>query len=304
MSRPTDKTNMPPKGSVFIKHADYVLQHHDTYPAIDASKADLSGKSMLIAGASKGVGRMTAIRYAVAGCPKIAIAARSDLTEVERAVKEAAKANGRPEPQVLSLSMDVTSEDSVRSAAEAVEEAFGPSLDVLITNAGYLETWTPLTESDTKEWWRSWEVNIKGTYLTMRYLLPLVLKSETKTLVTLSSAGGHNTIPGGSAYQTSKFATCRLTEFADAEYGDQGLVAISLHPGGVKTELAFNMPEWLHHVLVDEPELPADVLVWLSRERREWLSGRFISACWDVNELEKKKGEITEKDALKFKMVF
>ncbi|KAJ7845348.1 hypothetical protein B0H14DRAFT_2584687 [Mycena olivaceomarginata] len=265
---------MPPKGSVFIKHADYVLQHHDTYPAIDASKADLSGKSMLIAGASKGVGRMTAIHYAVAGCPKIAIAARSDLTEVERAVKEAAKANGRPEPQVLSLSMDVTSEDSVRSTAEAVEEAFGPSLDVLITNAGYLETWTPLTESDTKEWWRSWEVNIKGTYLTMRYLLPLVLKSETQTLVTLSSA-------------------------------DQGLVAISLHPGGVKTELAFNMLEWMHHVLVDEPELPADVLVWLARERREWLSGRFIdSACWDVNELEKKKGEIAEKDALKFKMVF
>ncbi|KAJ7367387.1 hypothetical protein DFH08DRAFT_837371 [Mycena albidolilacea] len=292
---------MPPEPT---NYANYVLQRHDTYPSIDAAKANLSGKSMLITGASKGVGRMTAIRYAVAGCPKIAIAARSDLTEVERAVKEAAKGNGHPEPQVLSLSLDVTSEQSVRNAAEAVEKVFGPSLDVLITNAGYLEAWTPLAEGDTKEWWKSWEVNIKGTYLTMRYLLPLVLKSETKTLVTLSSAGGHHTTLGASAYQTTKFATCRLTEFADAEYGDQGLVAISLHPGGVKTELALNMPEWMHHILIDEPELPADILVWLARERREWLAGRFISACWDVDELEKKKGEIAEKDALKFKMVF
>ncbi|KAL2022827.1 hypothetical protein VTK56DRAFT_4358 [Thermocarpiscus australiensis] len=280
----------------------FVTPHTDTYPLISPANADLSGKSMLITGASKGIGRTTAIRFAIAGCSKIALAARSPLSEVEKEVKAAAIAAGRPEPQILSLNVDVTSEKSVRGAASRVSEAFGGSLDVLITNAGYLEQWKPIAESDPAEWWKSWETNIKGTYLFARYFIPLVLESSVKTVITLSSLGATNLNYGASAYQTTKFATCRLTEFIDQEYHDKGLVAIAVHPGGVKTELALNMPKEMHNVLLDTPEIAADAMVWLAKERREWLAGRFFCCNWDVKELEDRKDEIVNKDLLKFRL--
>lgn len=76
-----------------------------------------------------------------------------------------------------------------------------------------------------------------------------------------------------------------------------------VHPGGVKTELAMNMPPEKHDVLTDTPELAADTLVWLSRERRNWLSGRFVSVSWDMEEFEQKKQEILQGNLLKFRVV-
>ncbi|RYP79189.1 hypothetical protein DL771_000167 [Monosporascus sp. 5C6A] len=283
--------------------ASYVSAHKDTYPFIDPAKADLTGKSVLITGASKGIGKATAISFAISGCSKILLAARSDLADVETVIKDAAKKANRPQPLVHSLKIDVTSEDSVRVAAEAAADILDGSLDVLINNAGYLEEWKPIAESEPREWWWTWEVNIKGTYLVARYFLPLLLKSQTKTIINISSGGAHVMFPGASGYQTTKFALCRLTEFMDKEYSQQGLIAISLHPGGVKTELAMNMPPERLDVLTDTPELAADTLVWLSRERRDWLSGRFATVNWDMEELSQKKQDILQRNLLKFRVV-
>lgn len=109
--------------------------------------------------------------------------------------------------------------------------------------------------------------------------------------------------PGASAYQTTKFALCRLTEFMDKEYSQEGLIAMSVHPGGVKTELAMNMPEDKHFVLTDTPELAADSLVWLASERRDWLNGRFASVSWDLEELEAKKEDIVGRNLFKFRVL-
>lgn len=281
--------------------ASYVSTRKNTYPFIDPTKADLTGKSVLITGASKGIGKVTAISFASAGCSKILLAARSDLAEVESAVKDAATKVNRPQPLVHSLKVDVTSDDSVRAAAETAADVLGGSLDILINNAGYLEKWKPIAESNPSEWWWTWEVNIKGTYLFAHYFIPLLLKSATKTLINISSGGAHALFPGASGYQTTKFALCRLTEFIDKEYHDQGLIAISVHPGGVMTELASNIPLARQDVLTDPPELAADTLVWLSQQRREWLSGRFATVTWDMEELEQKKQDILDRNLLKFR---
>jgi NAD(P)-dependent dehydrogenase (short-subunit alcohol dehydrogenase family) len=283
--------------------ASYVSARKDTYAFINPAKADLAGQSVLITGASKGIGKATAISFAIAGCSKILLAARSNLTDVETTVKDAAKKAGRPEPLVHSLKLDVTSEDSIRMAAESAANILGGSLDVLINNAGYLEQWKPIAESKPSEWWWTWEVNIKGTYLAAHYFIPLLLKSHTKTIINISSGGAHVMFPGASGYQTTKFALCRFTEFIDKEYRHQGLIAIALHPGGVKTELAMNMPADRLNVLTDTPELAADTLVWLCCERRGWLSGRFASVSWDMEELEQKRQDIIRRDLLKFRMV-
>lgn len=276
--------------------------HHTSYPAISAETADLSGKSVLITGASMGIGREAARRFAVAGCSRIALAARSDLAAVAAEVKQAALGAGHPEPQVLALEVDVSSNESVARAAEAVRSGFGASLDVLINNAGYLENWVPVTEADPVEWWRSWEVNIRGVFLCCHHFLPLVVKSNTKTVVNVSSMGAHALSKGASAYQTARFALCRFTEFVDSEHWNQGLVAITINPGGVKTKLALRMPEENHGWLTDDVSLSADFLVWLAREKRDWLSGRFVSANWDVEELEAAKEDIIARNLFKFRM--
>ena len=283
--------------------AKFVSQvRKDTYPFIDPTTADLTGRSVLITGASKGIGKATAISFATAGCSKIVLLARSDMGEVESAVKDAAAKANRPAPLVRSIKVDITSEESMRVASETAADFLGGSLDILISNAGYLEKWKPIAESVPSEWWWTWEVNIKGTYLTAHYFLPLLLKSQTKTLVTVSSGGAHALFPGASGYQTTKFTQCRLTEFIDAEYYQQGLIAIALHPGGVKTELANNMPLDRKGVLTDTPQLAADTMVWLARERRDWLAGRFVSSSWDMEEFEGKKEDILERNLLKFRV--
>ncbi|KAI1501008.1 hypothetical protein F5X99DRAFT_384138 [Biscogniauxia marginata] len=276
--------------------------HTDTYEYISPKKADLSGTSVFITGASKGIGKSTALSYAAAGCSKIAIGARSDLSSLEHEIKQAASNAGRQVPKVVSIKLDVVSEDSVKAAAETITTDFGGVLDVLICNAGYLKNWLPVADSDPTDWWRTWEVNVKGSYLCAKYFIPLLLKSNIKTCVLTSSYGSMALIFGASAYQASKFAMVRLAQFIASDYKDQGLVCFSIHPGAVKTELAFNMPESEHKILVDEPQLPADSIVWLCKENRPWTSGRFLSVKWDMEELEAKKDEIVKGDLLTFKM--
>lgn len=128
--------------------------------------------------------------------------------------------------------------------------------------------------------------NVKGVYLVTRAFLPLLLASPTKTILNISSVGSHRIVPGASAYQTAKLAICRFTEFLVCEYGKEGLIAMAVHPGGVKTVLAQGMPDWMHGYLIDEPELSGDSMVSFASERKEWLSGRYVSCPWDVDELE------------------
>ena len=73
-----------------------------------------------------------------------------------------------------------------------------------------------------------------------------MLKAGDETIINLSSVGAHSVRPGASAYQTSKLTITRFTEFIIAEYGEQGVLAYSVHPGGIMTELASRMPEHMH----------------------------------------------------------
>lgn len=281
---------------------DFVpIIHHDTYPAIDPTKFDFSGKTVLITGASKGIGRAAASSFAKAGVSNLIIGARSPLEEVEKEVISAANAAGRSVPKVLTLNLDVSSQASVEEAARKATERFS-CLDVLVNNAGFLEPWDPIPESDPNVWWKSFEVNVLGTYLMCRSFLPLILKSETKTIINIASYGAHFTSHGASAYQTSKLAICRFTEFLMAENEEAGLIAFCAHPGGVMTELSRGMPERMMAVLVDTAELGADSFVAWTERRREWFAGRFLSVNWDLGDLEKRREDIVKGDLLRVRM--
>ena len=134
---------------------------NDTYPFIDPQKVDLSGKYVFISGASKGIGRALAVSYAKAGAAGVALGARSDLSSIEKEVSEAAKNAGRKEPKVVTIALDVADLASAEAAAKATEAAFG-RLDILINNAGYLAPFLPMADGDPDEWWKTWEVNVRG----------------------------------------------------------------------------------------------------------------------------------------------
>nr|WHF58404.1 short chain dehydrogenase [Cladonia metacorallifera] len=255
---------------------------NDTYPAIDPIKMDLRGKCVFVSGASKGVGRAAAISFVKAGVAAIAIAARSDLSSLEREMHEAATAAGKPMPHIKSIHLDILDPQSVERAMEE----FKSTLD-----------------SDPDQWWQTWSVNVRGTFLLTRALLPLMLKGGDKQIVMLSSIGAFMPTAGGSGYQISKLVLLRYTEYLNIEYGAQGVVAYGLHPGAIPTELALTMPKYLHAKLIDTPELAADTIVFLVSEKREWLRGRYVSCTWDMPEFLEKQEEIVSEDKLKIRLV-
>jgi NAD(P)-dependent dehydrogenase (short-subunit alcohol dehydrogenase family) len=226
------------------------------------------------------------------------------MEDVKQEIEVAARSVGR-EVKVVAVTMDILDPDSVQRAAAEITPEFQGRLDVLISNAGYMEPWTKIIETDLDEWWKSWDINTRGQLLTWKAFLPLLLANNDslKTCINMSSIGAQMVVPGASAYQTTKFALLRLTEFLNVEYSKQGLIAYCMHPGAVKTELSWKMPDFVKGNLIDTPELMAHTVVFLTQQKREWLRGRYVSCNWNMPELLAMQDEIVEKDKLKMRMV-
>ena len=174
------------------------------------------------------MGQSLAVGYAQAGASFIAVAARSITTETRDVVLEAARAAGRPPPEILSLDMDVCDKASVESATQVLEEKWG-RLDILVTNSGYLATYAHFLDADEEEYARVWNVNYWGTFRVVKSFLPILLRGGDKTIVSVSSMAAQFVMLGGGAYHTSKLACARLIEFVQKEYEDQvGLLESSV----------------------------------------------------------------------------
>jgi NAD(P)-dependent dehydrogenase (short-subunit alcohol dehydrogenase family) len=280
--------------------------HHAQYPAIDpktALKGSASGKIIFIAGASQGIGQATAVAFAQAGAQAIYLTARSEkaLLETKTQVSQA-----NPETQCEYMVCDVTDEEQVQASIKDCVAKFG-GIDVVDSNAGYLNQWKKIGESDTRSWWKTWEVNLKGTYYVIRYTISHLIESAKKHsargstgghLILISSIGAQLVRPTASDYQTTKHAINRLCEFVNVDHGEEGVKCFAVHPGGVLTVLAKNMPKELHANLVDEPDLAAGFIVWLCSGQADWAKGRYLSSNWDIDELMQLKDRIVEDDLL------
>ncbi|KKA26470.1 hypothetical protein TD95_003737 [Thielaviopsis punctulata] len=277
--------------------------YHDTYPLIDSANCHLEGRYVFITGGSRGIGAEIVLSFARAGASGIAFGSRTPPSAATlAAIEAAASANGRAVPRVLSLHMDVTQAASVEAAAARVAAEF-PCVDVLVNNAGEMEDARALADADVDVWMRVLDVNVKGTFLATHYFLPLVRRSVLRTVVNVNSLASQMVTPGRSAYQVSKLAQLRLTEFVVADHGDaDGVLAWAVHPGGVRTELGMRLPKERHAALTEEPRLCADTVVWLVQQRREWLAGRYVMAQWDMEELMAREEEIVKGDKLKVRI--
>ena len=261
--------------------------------------------AILITGAGRGIGEAHAIAFAQAGASDIILTSRtrSQLASVKDKLLAI-----NSQIKISTVICDVSDEAQVKALAEHVRTEHG-RLDVLDNNAGYLDHgWQPITDVPADEFARVFSVNVGGVFLVTRALLPLMLESSNrlKAIVETSSASAH--VAGESiAMGMSKLAGARFMEYIAQAYAAQGIVAFSLMPGGVPTEMSMSdaVPQGLRDFLGargDTAELSAWFIVWLVKEKRDWLSGRYVSAEWDANELEKRREDIVKRDLLKFQM--
>jgi NAD(P)-dependent dehydrogenase (short-subunit alcohol dehydrogenase family) len=179
------------------------------------------------------------------------------------------------------------------------------ALDVVVLNAGYSgPVVLRVGEGAPGDFADVLAVNVQATYLVAHYFVPVLLDAGgARALVVVNSLASCITAGpiANTAYCVSKFAQARLVEFVAEQYRAQGVVAVAVHPGAVLTEMADETtPESFRPHLVDSVDLCGAFCVWLTREKRAWLSGRLVSAKWDVDELLAKKTEVEEQDLLKF----
>lgn len=165
-------------------------------------------------------------------------------------------------------------------------------LDILVANAGYLPEPGPLASSETSEWWRGYEINVLGTYLLGKYFLNQSQPVRGKPVFVGVNTGAAHMGPAAgpmSGYVSSKLATASVVEFLQSE--NPNIKAFNVSPGIVKSDMAdkANMP---HLPPQDSPELMAHMAVWLAGPASDFLSGRFLWANWDVEELVAAKDKI------------
>lgn len=235
---------------------------------------DMTGKTVMITGASRGIGAATARAFAEAGA-NVALIARSADPIIELA--------GELGPNAIAMPCDISRYWEMSQVVEKCVAEFG-ALDVLVNNAGAIEPITHLAEADPEAWGNVIDINLKGVFHGMRAALPHMLEAGKGTILTIGSGAAHNPIEAWSAYCSSKAGALMLTRMVEKEYGEQGIRALSLSPGTVATQMQRDIKasginpvsqlDWSDHI---PPEWVAKALVWMCTPEADSYKGAEIS---------------------------
>ncbi len=235
---------------------------------------NVAGKTVVITGASRGIGAEAARVFAAAGANVALIARSSDAIE-----KLAAEIGA----QAIALTCDVASYASVEGAIAKAKETFG-SVDILINNAGVIEPISHLASADPDEWGAVIDINLKGVFNGMRAVLPMMIASGGGSILTISSGAAHGPVEAWSHYCASKAAVKMLTECVNKENGADGIRAIGLSPGTVATQMQVEIKasginpvsqlDWDVHIPAD---WPARALLWLCGSDADQYCGQELS---------------------------
>jgi NAD(P)-dependent dehydrogenase (short-subunit alcohol dehydrogenase family) len=252
----------------------------------------------VITGASRGIGQALAARFARADVA-VGLIARSagGLAQTIAAVHDA---GGTGEV----FAADVTDHEAVRDAIEQIAASLGP-IDVLVNNAGVAGPMGELWNVRPEEWWQTIEINLRGTYVCSREVLPAMVQRHRGRIVNVVSRAGAHRWPYFSPYAVSKAAVIKLTEGLAAETRELGVSVIAVHPGLVRAGLtdagllegppppADSIPgrvrSWFEREISEgrsvSLEQAADFLFEVSSGRADDLSGRYIAIEDDLEEL-------------------
>jgi NADP-dependent 3-hydroxy acid dehydrogenase YdfG len=191
---------------------------------------NLNGRTAVVTGAASGIGAATAVTLANSGVKVALLARRADrVTELAEKIT----ANGG---QAVGVATDVTSQESVDAAVEAVHAALG-RVDLLVNNAGVMIPRNVTDDQAPAEWQRMVDTNFLGLLRVTKAFTQDLRDAEHADLVNISSIGAHLTIPEYDVYTATKAAVTHLSANLRATFGPLGVRVTNIEPGMVETEL-------------------------------------------------------------------
>jgi NAD(P)-dependent dehydrogenase (short-subunit alcohol dehydrogenase family) len=191
----------------------------------------LDGKVALVTGAGSGIGKAAALLLAREGAKVAALDLSDD--DVQQTAKEIEQAGGT----ALAVSADVSQPEQMRQAVQQTVDAWG-RIDIVFANAGINGVWAPLEELTPEDWDQTLGINLKGTFLTVKYAVPHLKKRGGSVIVTASVNGTRifsNT--GATAYSSSKAGQVAFTKMVALELAPDKVRVNVICPGAIETNI-------------------------------------------------------------------
>lgn len=234
-----------------------------------------AARTALVTGASRGIGRELALGMARAGLD-VALLARDEarLTDVAQEV-------GAHGVRAVVLVADVTDHAGVGAAVRRAEEELG-SVDLLVNNAGRVDTEVPLWEADPEEWWSVVETDVRGPFLLAHAVVPGMLARGGGRVVDLNSGSGTRDSALATAYTVAKTALFRIGGALHEAGHGQGLRAFELAPGVVRTDMTASMRVHADRTEWTPAEASTDLVTAIARGELDELSGCYLRAGVDT----------------------
>ena len=196
---------------------------------------DLTGRTALVTGAGRGIGKAIALALGAAGAD-VVVHYRTSADGAAEAVAEL-EAMGR---QAVAIAADVGHEDQIKALLGAVKERFD-GLDILVNNAGVLRD-KYLTYLTTAEWDEVMDGNLRGAFHTMKHGAKLLGKSDGGRIINLSSVAGIRGDAMRANYSAAKAGIIGLTKAAARELARRGITVNAVAPGIIETDMTAEMP--------------------------------------------------------------
>ena len=249
----------------------------------------LKNKIAIITGAGGGIGSTIAKTFAKEGCSLILIdRAKATLDRISKELEEY-------NCELLAIPVDVCNKKEVDDAIDVTLKKFS-KIDILVNAAGIQGPIGLFINNDANKWMETIDINLNGTMLFIKAVLPIMLKQGWGKIINFSGGGAFNPRPNFSAYATSKAAVVRLTETLAEELKEYNIQVNAISPGAVNTRMLdqvleagpeaagvefYKKAKKQKEERGDSPQLAADLILFLCSEKSYNLSGKIISAKWD-----------------------
>lgn len=238
---------------------------------------DLSGKTALVTGASRGLGRASALALGRAGARVLVHYGQAEQ-EADAVVAEIQQAGGRAEK----LGADLRQQEAPHALARLVRDIVGDRLDILVANAGVSRSAT-LEGTTVEDFDRLFAVNVRAPYFLVQQLLPALTRGSSVILV--SSLAAHAAVGTLSAYAATKGAIDTLVKHFAAALGERGVRVNAVAPGVIETDMSsFTKTESGRSIAlgiqalkrVGQPTDIGDVVAFLASDEARWINGAIV----------------------------